>query len=190
MLLAPAKYEKLNREAVCLFEDYGLSSYPLDVFALAGKMGIALIPYSSIPLAKRSAFIDVSKDAFTISSGDYGVDTTFICFNPSANLGRLRQSITHEIAHVWLEHPNSADPYETEAEYFAAYLLTPIPLLIKYEFTTPHAVHEAFLTSLEAARISLERASNRVKCGKPAFDYEYQIVELATLGGGGSLESA
>lgn len=190
MLLTPARYEKLNRETVCLFEDYGQSSFPLDVFALAGKMGIVLTSYSSIPLAKRSAFVDVSKDAFTIASGTYGVDTTFICYNPSARLSRLRQSIAHEIAHIWLEHPSSAEPYETEAEYFAAYLLTPIPLLIKYGFTTPRAVQAAFLTSFEAARISLERAGNRMRCGKPTFDYEYRIVELATLRGGGSLESA
>lgn len=153
-------------------------------------MGIVLISYSSVPLAKRSAFTDISKDAFTISSGSYGVNTTFICYNPSVGLGRLRQSIAHEIAHIWLEHPSSAEPYETEAEYFAAYLLTPIPLLIKYRFTTPRAVQAAFLTSFEAARISLERAANRMRCGKSAFDYEYRIIELATLKGGGCLERA
>ena len=87
-------------------ETYGSGEYPLDVFALAGRMGIILRPYSSVPLAKRSAFKSVSKDAFTIAPGEYEVDTTFICYDQDANKGRLRQSIAHEIAHIWLEHPS------------------------------------------------------------------------------------
>jgi len=57
-----------------------MPTFPLDVFYLAGKMGVCLRSYSSVPLAKRLVFGDVFKDAFTISKGEYEVDTTFICF--------------------------------------------------------------------------------------------------------------
>jgi Zn-dependent peptidase ImmA (M78 family) len=130
------------------------------------------------------AFEAVSKDAFTVAKSEYEVETTFICFNRDINLGRLRQSIAHEIAHIWLEHPSSEEPFETEAEYFAAYLLAPIPLIIDNNLLNPAAVQQAFLTSSEAARISLRRAGNRVRCGKPIFEYEYHLVEMATLKGG------
>lgn len=190
MYLSPSRYEELNMEVVELFETYGEPTYPLDVFALAAKMGIVLRSYSSIPHAKRASFVDVSKDAFTLSKGEYEVDTTFICFNQDANEGRLRQSIAHEIAHIWLEHPSSEEPFETEAEYFAAYLLAPIPVIIKQRMLTIREVQNHFEISYEAARIALERCANRCNCRKPGFDYEYRVIEMSVLKGGDCLESA
>ena len=101
MYLSPSRYEELNREVADLMETYGVGRYPLDVFALAGRMGVVLRSYSYIPLAKRQAFPPASKDAFTIVPGEYEVDTTFICYNQNANKGRMKQSIAHEIAHIW-----------------------------------------------------------------------------------------
>ncbi len=190
MLLKPSRYEELNQEVVDLFETYGMPTFPLDVFYLAGKMGVCLRSYSSVPLAKRLVLGDVSKDAFTISKGEYEVDTTFICFNQDVNAGRLRHSIAHEIAHIWLEHPSDDEPFETEANYFAAYLLAPIPVVINRRLRTPREVQDYFGISQEAARIALERAGNRRNCGKPGFDYEYRVIEMSVLKGGGCLESA
>jgi hypothetical protein len=188
--LEPSRYEELNQEAVDLLEAYGLLTFPLDIFELAGRMGICLRPYSSIPFSKRLTLGDVSKDAFTIAAGEYEVDTTFICYNHDVRTGRLRHSIAHEIAHIWLEHPSSEDPFETEAEYFAASLLAPIPLIIKNDLRTPEAIQKTFLTSLTAARISLTRANNRIRCGKPEFDYEGRLVNMTALRGGGSIVCA
>lgn len=190
MYLGSSRYEELNREVADLMETYGVDEYPLDVFALAGRMGIVLRSYSSIPLAKRVAFQDVSKDAFTIAPGEYEVDTTFICYNQDINKGRLMQSIAHEIAHIWLEHPSDEEPYETEAEYFAAYLLAPIPIIINLRLDSVWEVQENFGVSFEAARIALERAHNRCRCGKAGFEYEYEIISMYSLKGGGHLESA
>lgn len=190
MYLKPSRYEELNREVVDLVETYGIDEYPLDVFVLAGKMGIVLRSYSSIPLAKRSAFKGVSRDAFTIAPGEYEVDTTFICYDQDVNKGRLKHSIAHEIAHIWLEHPSDEEPFETEAEYFAAYLLAPIPLILKLKLNSTLEIQEHFGISFEAARIALERAGNRCRCGKAGFEYEYELIKIYNPKGGGSLESA
>lgn len=190
MYLNPARYEELNREVADLMETYGVDEYPLDVFALAGRMGIVLRSYSSVPRAKLSLLKDASKDAFTIAPCDYEVDTTFICYDQDANRGRLRQSIAHEIAHIWLEHPSDKEPYETEAEYFAAYLLAPIPVIIKLRLGSVWEVKDHFNVSFEAARIALERAHNRCRCGKPGFEYEYRIIDMYSAEGGGHLEIA
>lgn len=190
MLLKPSRYEELNREALDLLETYGVTNFPLDVFQLAKKMGICLKPYSSIPLAEFSALEEISEDAFTVSPGEYEIGSTFVCFNQNANKGRLRQDIAHEIAHIWLEHATSEEPFETEAEYFAAYLLAPIPLIIKYRLKTIREVRGYFEISHEAARIALERASNRCACRKPGYDYEYRIIEICQTKGGGYLELA
>ena len=190
MYLNPSRYEELNREVADLMEAYGVDEYPLDVFALAGRMRIALRSYSSVPHAKLSLFQSVSKDAFTIAPGEYEVNTTFICYDQDANKGRLRQSIAHEIAHIWLEHPSDEEPYETEAEYFAAYLLAPIPVIIRLRLSSVWEVQDHFDVSFEAARIALERACNRCRCGKPGFGYEYEIIGMYEAEGGGRLEIA
>ena len=190
MYLGSSKYEELNREVADLMEAYGVDEYPLDVFSLAGRMGIVLRSYSSVPRVRRSLFQDISKDAFTIAPGDYEVDTTFICYDQDANKGRLKQSIAHEIAHIWLEHPSDEEPYETEAEYFAAYLLAPIPVIIKLRLNSVLEVQECFGVSYEAARIALKRANKRCRCGKSGFEYEYEIIGMYGPKGGGQLEIA
>ena len=181
MLLSSAKYEELNREVSDLLETYGFTGFPLDVFHLAERMGIRLRSYSSIPSASGVSLLDISKDAFAFLRDEGGIETAYVFYNSSAGRGRLRHSIAHEIAHIWLEHPSGEEPYETEANYFAAYLLAPIPLILKYGFSTPAAVQGAFLTSFEAASISLERAGNRLRCGKPTADYEYFIAEACEV---------
>lgn len=190
MYLGPSRYEELNREVTDLVETYRVDGCRLDVFALAGRMGIVLRSYSSVPLAKRQAFMRASKDAFTIAPGNFEVDTTFICYNQDANEGRLRQSIAHEIAHIWLEHPSDDEPYETEAEYFAAYLLAPIPVIINLRLFSVQQIQNHFGISYEAARIALERATNRCRCGKAGYEYEYEIINMYCSKGGGCLEIA
>lgn len=184
MRLSSARYEDLNREVVDLLEAYGVTSFPLDVFYLAERMGIRLISYSAVSPASRTVLLDISKDAFTFLREERGIEVAYVFYNPNQSGGRLRHSIAHEIAHIWLEHPSGDERHETEANYFAAYLLAPIPLILKHGFSTPSAVREAFLTSLEAASIALERAGNRLRCRKPITDYEYCIMKICRIEGG------
>lgn len=190
MLLSPERYEELNQEVLGLIEVYGITDYPVDVFALAGQMGIVLRPYSSIPLAKRHAFLDVSKDAFTIAEGQYEADATYICYNGSVNRGRLRHSIAHEIGHIWLEHPNDDEPHESEAGYFSGYLLAPTPLVLQHTNLRISEVEKLFEISHEAARIAVERASKRVYCRKPVYWYEHVLTQICTVERGGRVEIA
>ena len=190
MLLSPERYEELNLEVLALIQAYGISTYPVDVFALAGQMGIALRPYSSIPLSKRHAFLDVSKDAFTIAEGQYKADATYICYNSNVNRGRLRHSIAHEIGHIWLEHPNDDEPHESEAGYFAGYLLAPAPLILQHTNLKISEIEELFEISHEAARIAAKRASNRINCGKPVCWYEQVLTQICTVERGGHAEIA
>ena len=174
-------------EVVELFETYGSPSYPLDVFSLAGRMGVAPRSYSSIPINERNLSKKASDDAFTLSKGNYSVGTTFICFNQDMNKGRMRQSVAHEIAHIWLDHPNNEEPFETEAEYFAAYLLAPIPIIITNKLETISEIKNYFNISFDAARIALERMTNRRSCKKPAYPYEHRIIEMVSSKGGDDL---
>ncbi len=190
MYLEPSRYEELNQEVADLIETYEIQEYPLDVFALANRMGIKTNSYSSTFPAKAFPFASVSKDAFTVTPSEYKVESTFIYYNQNAVKGRLAQSIAHEIAHIWLEHPSDEEPYETEAEYFAAYLLAPIPVIIKLGLSSISEVQACFGVSYQAAKIALRRAENRCRCGKAGFEYEYQIIDMCKTKVGDALEIA
>lgn len=84
--------------------------------------------------------------------------TQFICFNQDVNKGRSRQSIAHEIVHIWLERPSSEDPFETEAECLTAYLLASIPIIItaKRCIRAIQVVQNHFKINHKAAHITWE----------------------------------
>lgn len=51
--LADDRYEFIKEEVVHLFEHYGINCIPINGFELAYKLGIRLVPYSTLPKKKR-----------------------------------------------------------------------------------------------------------------------------------------
>lgn len=51
--LSHNKYEEIKKIIVNLFSKYNVTCVPVNGFELATKMGVKIIPYSAIPLAKR-----------------------------------------------------------------------------------------------------------------------------------------
>lgn len=117
--------------------------------------------------------------------------TQFICFNQDVNKGRSRQSIAHEIVHIWLERPSSEDPFETEAECLTAYLLASIPIIItaKRCIRAIQVVQNHFKIN-QGRPHHLGRYPYRCNCENPGFDYEYRVIRMSALKGGGYLEGA
>ena len=183
MRLDGNRYEELNEEVLDLMDTYHVTDYPLSLPLLAEKMGVNLVSYSTISRVERQVLEKMSEDAFTISRGAFSVGSTYICFNDSAHSPRIRHSIAHEFAHVWLDHADCDEPFETEAHYFAAYLLAPIPLILEHCDLNPISISFTFDVSYEAAKIAAERARNRIACGKPQHDYEYAIVNRCEVKG-------
>ena len=140
-----------------------------------------------IPLIKYSSF---EKEIF-ISNKSKSEDSFLaivknrphILFNDSQNRRRYRFSIAHEIGHIWLEHKEDTKENEAEANFFAAYLLVPVPLIIKYEISESARISSLFDVSSRVGDYSLSRATKRLKIDKPQTEYEYSIINLCLLKG-------
>lgn len=176
MRLKDSTYETIKRRVVDFLEDYGVDSYPLDVLALAAKTGIALVAYSTLPPAKRSAALEYSEDAFRVISPDYS--RVSIYYNDERPTVRTRYNVAHELAHIILEHGSRDDEeeVESEADFFAAYLLMPVPLVLNLCGPDPSEVSEFFETSYESATFAVRRAKARVRCGEPPKEYELRLI--------------
>lgn len=123
-------YTKAKQHAEKILKDFSITSAPVDVKDMAQKMGIE-IGYA--PSAKYSGML-VRKSDGVILMG----------INNNENTGRMRFTIAHEIGHYIL-HPKDnvtidyRDKYhaiqkpqkEKQADFFAANLLMPEPLIKK-----------------------------------------------------------
>ena len=56
MYLSRQRYEEIKEMVFFLYRDYGVSTVPIDFEDLADKMGIRLVPYSSLRKIKRKSF--------------------------------------------------------------------------------------------------------------------------------------
>ena len=189
MRLSHSRYEELKTAVVDFLEDYGVDSYPLDVALLASRMGISLIPYSELCDHKRHAASEYSEDAIRIVTGDYSVAIVF--YNDEMPRERVRYSVCHEIAHIVLEHDDDIDgdeAIESEADFFAAYLLMPVPLVLICCSPDPVEISDFFGTSLTAAGHAMKRAYSRLNSKAPVQEYEIRLIEsiIGALKGGGA----
>lgn len=189
MRLKDGTYEAIKERVVDLLDDYGVTRYPLDVFELVGRMGIRLVPYSLLDGERRSAAFEYSDDAFRIVSPDHS--EAFIFYNDAMPLERARYSVAHELAHVVLEHGSrdGDDEIESEADFFAAYLLMPVPLVYALCSPNPEEVSVFFGTSRQSATFAVERTRARLRCGIPPKEYELRLMNniLAAMRGGDAL---
>ena len=189
MRLKDGTYEAIKKRVVDLLDEYGVTRYPLDVFALVRQMRIRLIPYSQLDGERRSAAFEYSDNAFRIVASDYS--EAFIFYNDAMPLERARYSVAHELAHIVLEHGSrdGDDETESEADFFAAYLLMPVPLVYALCSPDPEEVSVFFGTSRQSASFAVERTKARLRCGMPPKEYELRLMSniLAAMRGGDAL---
>lgn len=190
MRLSNDTYEMIKREIVDFLEDYGVDRYPLDVCELVRRMGIMLIAYSELDEERRSMALEYSRDAIRIVRTDYFEATIF--YNDAMPRERVCYSIAHELAHIILEHEDQEDEKsESEAEFFAAYLLMPVPLVRELCSPDPYEISEFFGTSISAATFAMKRTLSRLQSNVPIQEYEARLVDniLAAMRGGDEIGS-
>lgn len=150
MRLEDNVYEYIKEEVVDLFVRYEVKCIPISGFELAMKMGIVLIPYSSLSTAKQAAANKVSEDGFYFEPGD---GREIIFYNDDKNYTRVNMTILHEIGHCVLGHSEDMDAevVESEAGFFAKYAAAPPPLIHKLKPETPEEIEAVFDIGYEAA---------------------------------------
>lgn len=155
MKLTDERYEEIKEEVIHLFEQYNIRCIPISGFELASKMGIIVVPYSSLSLVKRKAACTTSMDGFYTEPGD---GKEYIFYNDLRGYNRSNMTILHEIGHCVLGHYDEVDPDEMEAEakFFAKYAAAPPPLIHYLRPKAPEEIESIFCVSFQAAVYAFE----------------------------------
>ena len=178
MQLKTAQYEYIKQTVIDNFSEYCVRCIPISAFELAIKMGIKLIPYSSLSESERKAARAFSMDGFSIekTNGDW---ITF--FNDEDNnYERINRTIMHEIGHFALGHTGEVgEEEEMEANFFAKYALAPPPLVHRLPIINKDSIKETFNISWRAAEYALQYYEKWLNYGGALYrDYEIKLLQL------------
>ena len=174
--LTDEQYEFIKGEVVALFERYDVRCVPISGFELAYKMGIRLIPYSSLSKKKYEAAMKVSSDGFYVEDVE-GRDKIF--YNDSVVYERANMTILHEIGHCVLDHKGESDEEEAEAKFFAKYAAAPPPLVHHLQSPNPDNVAEIFSITYTAAVYACNYYRKWLAYGETFYkDYEIRLLAL------------
>lgn len=175
-------YRLIDKIAIELRIDYGFLEEKIDVFALARKLNMHLIPYSYLSdeqKAKVESMEEFLKDGFTLMRCINGKWEFYTFYDDSVSMYRQRFTIAHEIKHVIFLEKEPNQKQEGLADHFARYLLAPSFLVMKYAHLSPFDVSDAFDISFEAAIYALDGANNRIGYGcSDLEDYEKEYLEI------------
>lgn len=179
MRLENDQYEEIKRTVIETFAEYDIKSIPISAFEMAVKMGISVVPYSSLSDGGKALAMAFSTDGYSCETGNKWT----IYYNDSCgSYGRINQTIMHEIGHFALGHTEDGDEEEKEAEakFFAKYALAPPPLI--HNMQQPIKTETIMITfdiSHQAAEIAYKYYQNWLKYGGQYYtDYEEKMLEL------------
>ncbi len=176
MRLENKQYEEIKQTVIDIFEEYDVKSIPISAFEIAVKMGLRVIPYSSLSKKRKLAAKKISLDGFSIElqSGEW-----LIHYNDNCNYGRINHTIMHEIGHYSLGHLKGGDIEEAEAKFFAKYALAPPPLIHSLEHISPKSIKKVFDISYQASCYAYNYYQAWLNCGQHSYtDYEIKLLEL------------
>jgi hypothetical protein len=142
-------------------------------------MKIPLIRYEDASRSDQILFQAVSKDGFTVNNHSFTNPKIIVKSNVYPRT-RLLFSLGHELAHVWLEHPEENNHYEEEANYFSGYLLGPHPLILQQEIETIDEIASAFNMGHWSAEIAKNQVLERLRNGprKSLFHEQWLIKNI------------
>ncbi|MBQ4289164.1 MAG: ImmA/IrrE family metallo-endopeptidase [Clostridia bacterium] len=159
-----------------MFVRYDIKCIPISGFEIAIKMGIKLIPYTSLSPIKREKAYDISEDGFYAEPGD---GKEYIFYNDLKQYNRCNMTILHEIGHAVLGHSEDMDHdvVEAEAAFFAKYALAPPPLVNKLHNKSIKSISNTFDISMEAAKYAEEYYQKWLHFGPSNYlDYERVLI--------------
>ncbi len=180
--LTNEEYEFIKGEVIHLFEFYKIKCIPVSGFEIAIKMGIKLVPYSTLSRKKYREALKTSSDGFYAEED--GVE--YIYYNDiGKSYERQNMTILHEIGHCVLDHTGHSQHEEDEANFFAKYAIAPPALVERIGATSPDDIYEVFDISYEAAiyaydyYLSWRRRHNRLGVYTA---YEEKLIALFQKG--------
>lgn len=171
-------YDKTAQTAIDIYVDYGLKTFPIDEKDVCIKLGVKLVPYSAYSEDKQVLFRKKSKDGFFFPQT--GITPPTIFYNDKVkSFGRQRFSIFHELKHYVSNDRDDSEFNDEMADYFARYMMCPVPYLIKAGINDKLTLISDHLISDEAADNVLRNLRNRRAIyGDKIFPYEKPLIDL------------
>ena len=181
MRLPNQRYEQIKTRVVQLFQETDLKTIPVDAWALAKKLGIKLLPYSTLTEEQREAALQLCDGGMKFRQEDVsGVSHQIIIYDDSEPLGRQRFSILHEIGHIILGHRQDSELADAEADFLAKFAIAP-PMLVHVIKPSDYLdIAQAFGLSYECAFNSMSYYNKWLRV--PGFtSYEHSLMDLFTI---------
>jgi len=180
MYLSFDRYENIKKSVVEFIKKYNIVSYPLNLKEICNKIGAKLIPYSLLCEKDLEYVISKSEDGCMIKDNE---EVIAIAYNDQKYGLRITTTIGHEIGHFGRNHKEQSALADSEADFFAVYLLAPLPILEREEVESYMDIYEKFNVSKELAKYSWDKyvkwKENRKKYN---FDYtEYEKYLLSAI---------
>lgn len=178
MRLDNEQYEEIKQIIIDTFIYYKIKCIPISSFELATKMGLKVIPYSSLGKKEKIAAKKISRDGFSLEMRNRN---WLIYYNDECGIyGRINYTIMHEIGHYALGHLKEGDLEETEANFFAKYALAPPPLVHNLvSIKNPITIQNAFEISQQASWFAYKYYKKWLNFGREDYtDYELRLLKL------------
>ena len=105
MYLSDSQYENIKENVVDMYEECGLTTYPIDCMEIARRLNYRLVPYSKLKGKKLVTAMNISMDGFHMLVEDKvsGMFMWVIFYNDENSHERQRWTILHEIGHIRLD---------------------------------------------------------------------------------------
>lgn len=160
-----------------IVKEYNLT-YPIDPFILCEKMGYVLVKYSDLSPEVIEKYKNKNKNGFKIEDSD---GTIYIIYNDIKDIRIIKFTILHEIGHIVLGHLEESELAETQANFFAGFLLAPPVIIIYLNICDDiNKISKVFGITYSCADSSNNRANSRKKYGPDYLeDYEQIFMDLA-----------
>lgn len=185
-ILSDSRCDEIKKEVLFLYEECEVHTYPIDCFAIAQKLYYVLRPYSSLDPEHYFEAFRTDPDGFSTVevNPETGMNQYVIYYNDTANFGRKRWTILHEIGHIYLGHHDNPDDSnylleETEADFFAKYAIANPPLVNISKCECPNDIQETFQTSYQASVFLFDYFQKWLHFGPREYlPFELKIIEL------------
>ena len=177
MRLSDDSYERIKQAVADMFVDYDIKGVPISSFEVAVKIGMTVIPYSSLSIRQKEAALYYSSDGFSIETN---FSEWIIYYNDvDKDYSRINQTIMHEVGHFILGHVENGEIEEAEAKFFAKYALASPALIhnMKAEKNVEN-IMASFDIGYKAACYALDYYRKWLKYG--AVDYVIYEQKMLT----------
>ena len=179
--------DDVKKYVVDMFEECGITTYPIDPFEIARKLFYVLRPYSELSFSECLEAYEQSNDAFSRVefSEERQRNEYVIYYNDIGKTpNRIRWSLLHEIGHCYMGHHDHPDDSlyvieEAEANLFAKYSIAPVPLIHVLKLQNGYDVARVFVTTDDAGYNCYSYYQKWLQFGPQNYtDFEIRLLRL------------